>query len=692
MAEMHTSSQIISLNDDTVLHMKIYMGEESIAIGIIEASSQEQITKANKFGNTALHEAVATGCVPVVKKLLQKAPKLLDTPNKKGERPLYTAAHFGQTEIFNLLAEQLKNVPDLRVHFCSMYPAEKHVFSYHPQRIRSTILHAAIHAEFFELALSIAKTPKYAKTVQQMDKNSKTPLHLLSSNSSAFKSGMKYGQIKRFIYNCAPYEDANGEYAHEQNSSDDTNGEDAHKQNSKRSATLFRILRRVISSVNRSVWNVLRAWSTMKNIYDEKKRHGLAFELAKILIVADHSWDVTRVSAIEGVDETARENVPRPDSNNSDGETTNRSPKKNTPPIPLYIATEHGIFEILKEILTVHKAAYEYRNTKDQNILHLAIMHRQWKIFELVIDMDGTRKRLIRQLDTNNFTVLHHVGNVDYYNGGTQPGPALQLQEELKWFEKVKALMPQHYQKFRAREDKDTTPLQSFHERYVEILKDLSKSENIAVDKITTPDDPEGKKYEIPSEIPKEYFRRTHDPLLNSAREWLKRTSESCSTVAGLMATVAFTAAFTVPGGNDEQSGTPRLLHSPFFLVFVITDALSLASSLTSLVMFLSILTSPFELEDFRHSLPRKLILGFTFLFLSVVVTMVAFASTLMLTISMKNRVTKIFVYCVAFLPVSVFALLQFPLWVAFKKSLEAMQSVWRSILPATHSKTAKTQ
>ncbi|KAL6197679.1 hypothetical protein ACLB2K_033285 [Fragaria x ananassa] len=252
--------------------------------------------------------------------------------------------------------------------------------------------------------------------------------------------------------------------------------------------------------------------------------------------------------------------------------------------------------------------------------------------------------------------------------------------------------MPQHYQKFSAREeDKDTTLLQSFQKRYVEILKDLSKSENIDVDKITTPDphmEFEGKK----NEIPIDYFRRTHDRLLNSAREWLKRTSESCSTVAGLMATVAFTAAFTVPGGNDDQSGTPRLLHSPFFLVFVITDALSLASSLTSLVMFLSILTSPFELRDFRHSLPRKLILGFTFLFFSVVVTMVAFASTLMLTISMKKRVTKIFVYCVAFLPVSVFALLQFPLWVAFKKSLKAMQSLWRSILSATHSKTDKTQ
>nr|XP_011460020.1 PREDICTED: serine/threonine-protein phosphatase 6 regulatory ankyrin repeat subunit C-like [Fragaria vesca subsp. vesca] len=187
-----SSKLLPTVHDDTILHMAIYMGKESIAIGIIETSSEELITKPNKFGNTALHEAAAAGCVRVVEKLLDKAPDLLSTPNKKGEMPLYTAAHFGQTEMFILLAEKLKNVPDLDFHFCS----------YDPQHIRSTILHAAIHAEIFELALWIARRPDYLKTVQLKDKNSMTPLQLLSSNSSAFESGMKCGLIKRIIYNC----------------------------------------------------------------------------------------------------------------------------------------------------------------------------------------------------------------------------------------------------------------------------------------------------------------------------------------------------------------------------------------------------------------------------------------------------------------------------------------------------------
>lgn len=175
---------------------------------------------------------------------------------------------------------------------------------------------------------------------------------------------------------------------------------------------------------------------------------------------------------------------------------------------------------------------------------------------------------------------------------------------------------------------------------------------------------------EVHNETPEEMFSRTHADLLKEAQDWLKRTSQSCSTVAGLIATVAFAAAFTVPGGNNNK-GHPILLDSPFFLVFTITDALSLASSLTSLVMFLSILTSPFELHDFRHTLPRKLIFAFTFLFFSVAVTMLAFASTLMLTIPIQRRLTTTCVYAVAFLPVTVFALLQKPMYVVISTTLE---------------------
>ena len=113
-------------------------------------------------------------------------------------------------------------------------------------------------------------------------------------------------------------------------------------------------------------------------------------------------------------------------------------------------------------------------------------------------------------------------------------------------------------------------------------------------------------------------FAKNNTELRNAARDWLKHTAEGCSIVAVLIATVAFAAAYTIPGGPNQNTGVPVLLNHSFFVVFTAFDVLSLTCALTSVVIFLSILTAPFRLEDFKHSLPNKLMLGFTFLFLSV--------------------------------------------------------------------------
>ena len=180
-----------------------------------------------------------------------------------------------------------------------------------------------------------------------------------------------------------------------------------------------------------------------------------------------------------------------------------------------------------------------------------------------------------------------------------------------------------------------------------------------------------------------ELFKETHSKLLENAQKWIKETSQSCSAVAVLIATVVFAAAYTVPGGNDN-TGHPVFLHSPFFLFFTIMDVLSLASSLTSVVMFLSILSSPFEYENFRISLPRKLTLGFTLLFFSVTTTMLSFAATILLIIHFKKTSwTTTLIYTAAFLPVSVFALMQFPLYKAFSSTLRALtKKILKTVLP----------
>ncbi|GMN70288.1 hypothetical protein TIFTF001_039332 [Ficus carica] len=70
-------------------------------------------------------------------------------------------------------------------------------------------------------------------------------------------------------------------------------------------------------------------------------------------------------------------------------------------------------------------------------------------------------------------------------------------------------------------------------------------------------------RYNLKHETPKEIFISTHTALTKEGGKWLVKTSESCSVVAALVATVAFTTSSTIPGGADQNTGIPLLLHKP---------------------------------------------------------------------------------------------------------------------------------
>jgi hypothetical protein len=177
----------------------------------------------------------------------------------------------------------------------------------------------------------------------------------------------------------------------------------------------------------------------------------------------------------------------------------------------------------------------------------------------------------------------------------------------------------------------------------------------------------------------RECFENTHKEPLKEAQRWIKETSQSCSTVAALVATVVFAAAYTVPGGSDEN-GKPNFINSPYFLIFTVSDVVSLASSLTSLVVFLSLLTSPIELQDFHISLPRKLIVGFTFLFFSVITTMLSFGATILILIQSERKLTTLLLSIASFLPVLVFGIMQFRLYVSFMGSTyNILKIAWKA-------------
>jgi hypothetical protein len=160
---------------------------------------------------------------------------------------------------------------------------------------------------------------------------------------------------------------------------------------------------------------------------------------------------------------------------------------------------------------------------------------------------------------------------------------------------------------------------------------------------------------------PRMLFTEEHKSLLKAGEGWMKDTASSCMLVATLITTVMFAAIFTVPGGNNN-TGTPIFLKSKQFIIFTISDALALFSSVTSILMFLSILTSRYAEEDFLEILPKRLIIGLATLFFSIASMLIAFTASFSIVLGHQLAGIIIPVGLAASIPITSFALSHFPL------------------------------
>lgn len=158
-------------------------------------------------------------------------------------------------------------------------------------------------------------------------------------------------------------------------------------------------------------------------------------------------------------------------------------------------------------------------------------------------------------------------------------------------------------------------------------------------------------------------FTETHSNLAKDGGAWLNKTSESCSFIGALVATVAFATATAVPGGIKEATGRPTLENQPAFDVFAIASLLALCSSLTSMVIFLSIIMSRFQQKDFAKDLPSKFLLGLTTLFLSIVAMLVSFCAGHFFMLKDKLKHSAFPVYAITCMPLALFAVAHFPLY-----------------------------
>ncbi|WCJ41361.1 Ankyrin repeat family protein [Euphorbia peplus] len=284
-------------------------------------------------------------------------------------------------------------------------------------------------------------------------------------------------------------------------------------------------------------------------------------------------------------------------------------------------AAEVGNHEFVRESIKSNPSVVFCYDKLDRCIFHIAIQNRHANTFSLLHQMGEFSNLIASNVDTFGNNMLHLAGKLPPSNKIS--GAALQMQRELQWFKEVEKFVQPSFEEALNKEGKTPTLV----------------------------------------------FTEEHEDLLENGEKWMKDTASSCATVAALIVTVMFAASFTVPGGNNSEKGIPVLLNQTSFLIFMISDALGLITSSTSLLMFLGILTSRCAEYDFLRALPMRMSIGLITLFCSIVSMLAAFCAAFYLVMFERVKWIAVPIGLVACVPVVLFALLQFPLLVEITNS-----------------------
>ncbi|PWA71723.1 ankyrin repeat-containing domain, PGG domain protein [Artemisia annua] len=158
----------------------------------------------------------------------------------------------------------------------------------------------------------------------------------------------------------------------------------------------------------------------------------------------------------------------------------------------------------------------------NQTIFHIAVKHRHEGIYKLLYEIGSMKDMITPLIDEHGNNMLHLVGKTaKKHQLEDVSGVALQMQRELLWFQEVSKMIPPSYKQ--RKNDDDLTP--------------------------------------------HELFTKEHKELVTQGEKWMKGTANQCMVVAALIATIVFAAAFTVPGGYNQDNATMTLAFGASFFV-----------------------------------------------------------------------------------------------------------------------------
>ncbi|KAM4075454.1 hypothetical protein ACB094_10G171000 [Castanea mollissima] len=685
-AMAHTAK--LTRSGDTALHIAVSDSQEDIVQELVKCIStqgkgKEVLVIGNEQGNTPLHIAASIGSVVMCRCIAEVDKSLVGARNHDRETPFFLAVLYGKKEAFLCLHQ-----------ICGT----KNGYAYSRRMDGDTILHCAISGDYFGIFVDELKKepsdddhPTGPNNNLNRQKKKKYPENyrtcinfwklmynvVLLTNFLQWFWNVVTGALKKMVRTDAnnrcsgvPTDVENPKGSKMKpagggnQGSDATNGVQGHKLFPANYGTCFEF----VKFASKAMLVILGLGSTViRKIEEKKQKHTWAVQIMNELLqytstyeyddaagtspmavtVAPTDSDPTKPyavsdgSTIEFAGEgsmldpealTTNTVGTKPEEKNRvTGGTDNTNEAKEEPPAkkesPILIAAKNGITEIVENILEHFPVAIHDMNEHKKNVVLLAVENRQPHVYQLLLRKNVRTDSVFRRVDNKGNSALHLAAKLGDHKPWLIPGAALQIQWEIKWHEFVKESMPFH---FFPRQNKD-------------------------------------------GKTSREIFTETHKKLVEDGSQWLTSTSNSCSVVAALIATVAFASSTTVPGGVKQESGTPTLENHPAFDVFAISSLIALCFSVTALVMFLSILTSRYQEKDFGGDLPRKILLGLTSLFVSIASMLIAFCAGHFFVLKDKLKYAAFPVYAVTCLPITFFAVAQFPLyfdliWATFTK------------------------
>ncbi|RRT50517.1 hypothetical protein B296_00008896 [Ensete ventricosum] len=612
----------VNLMNDPLLSVLIACKKPELATHLITKISDDRLRDTNYNGDTALHVAAYMDDRAAASELIRRVPNLVHERNRTQEIPLHKAALYGLQDMFWLLVAK-KSSPDAR------------------REDGATMLHCAIMGNAPVLALQIAQ--HYPSQIESRNEHALTPLQLLVTIPEAFRSQVVLGALDSSIYDWIPLDEderkmnkSDEEVAPPNRSLSDSvlsvactcnlksvgvAQDDDHWTRAFRSkfpsnySTLFDLLEFINIPVSPRVQRLER----------KKKNHTETMHLIEYLAQAGYfdffvrGKDPTQGSTFTSLESDAQvgalgpPDYPPETAQEGDGQGRDTeapaavkelikrmtdklyklvSEEPETPAStaikeaaqsvekvlkalspsseerwnepPLIVGAQMGLHDFVEKILQVCPQSATYLDTKGRNVLRVAIESGNRETVETIRKMTRGDNPilpswLLSSIDpkTRN-TILHFASE----KVGDTGDDSVQMQDEIKWFEVAHSPMV-----------KEMVP------------KELVYSRN--TDEKTA----------------REIFTESHKEMFKNCKNQLMDMGKTCS---GLVAAVVFASSFSIPGEKDSRTGNPVYFNRVPFKVFTHAYVIGLSCAATSLVLFLSLVISPYKEQQFRRAIPTK--------------------------------------------------------------------------------------